>query len=326
MQFFQDLVSNRILFAVIVVIAVPAVLVGYILLVETVVVRLGRKVAARIRPWLWIAPALLFLGVFLVYPVFATMHRSLRSRRDEAYVGLENYQWFFTREDTLIALRNNVLWVVFLTAGVVGFGLLVAVLADRVKYERVVKSVIFLPMAISFVAASVIWKLMYDFDEDVGTLNAVVAAFGVEPIAWLQSESINNFMLILVGGWMMTGFAMVILSAGLKGIPTELIEAARIDGATEWQVFRKISIPLLAPTTAVVATTVLIFALKTFDIVYVMTNGDFRTEVIANRMYKELFANNQEGRAAAAAMVLLVATIPVMMYNVRRFRQQEEAR
>ncbi|MGB9376430.1 MAG: sugar ABC transporter permease [Mycobacteriales bacterium] len=317
---------NKLLLAIVVVIAVPAVLVGYILLIEAVVVRLGRKVAARVRPWLWLGPALLFLGVFLVYPTVATFQRSFQNRRGDAYVGLTNYKWFFTRDDTLIALRNNVLWVVFLTGGVVILGLIVAVLADRVKYERVVKSVIFLPMAISFVAAAVIWRLMYDLNPIVGTLNAVGKTINAGPVAWLSTESINNFMLILVGVWMLTGFAMVILSAGLKGIPTELIEAARIDGATELQVFRKISLPLLAPTTAVVATTVIIFALKTFDIVYVMTNGNFGTEVMANRMLKELFTNDQEGRSAAVAVVLLLSTIPVMAYNVRKFRQQEAER
>lgn len=317
---------NKILLAIVVVLAVPAVLVGYILVVEGVIVRLGRKFAARIRPWLWLAPALFFLGLFLVYPTIATIKRSFQNRRGDSYIGLENYKWFFTREDTLIALRNNVLWVVFLTAGVVGMGLLIALLADRVKYERVVKSIIFLPMAISFTAAAVIWKLMYDLDPIVGTLNAVGGAISAGPVAWLSTERINNFMLIIVGAWLMTGFAMVILSAGLKGIPTELMEAARIDGATELQVFRKIQLPLLAPTTAVVATTVIIFALKTFDVVYVMTNGNFNTDIMALRMYKELFANGQEGRAAATAVVLLLSTIPVMMYNIRKFRQQEAER
>jgi len=168
--------------------------------------------------------------------------------------------------------------------------------------------------------------LMYAYDTKIGTLNAIGATVGAEPVTWLDTEAINNFMLIIVGVWLMTGFAMVILSAGLKGIPTELIEAARIDGATELQVFRRISLPLLAPTTAVVATTVIIAALKTFDIVYVMTNGNFGTEVMANRMLKELFTNFQEGRSATVAVVLLLSTIPVMMYNVRKFRQQEAQR
>ena len=318
--------ESRALSAALVVLAVPAALVGYILLVEAVVGRLPRRVAAGIRPWLWVAPALLFLGVFLVYPAIATVLRSLENRRGDAWVGLENYVWFFTRDETLLALRNNAAWVLLLPVLVVGLGLFVALFVDRVTYEAVVKSVVFLPMAISFVAAGVIWRLMYELDPAVGTLNAVVTGLGGNPVAWLSTAPWNNVMLIVVGVWMLTGFAMVILSAGLKGIPPELIEAARIDGADERQVFRWVVLPLLAPTIAVVATTVVIFALKTFDIVYVMTNGNFGTEVIANRMYKELFTNGQQARAATLAVVLLVATVPVMVLNVKRFRQQEERR
>lgn len=317
---------DRLLQAAIVVAAVPVALVAYILLIELIVGRLPRSVAGRIRPWLWLAPALAFVGVFLVYPTVATFFRSFFDRRGDTMIGLENYAWFFSREDTLIALRNNLLWMVVLTALVVGFGLLIAVLVDRVRYESVVKSVVFLPMAISFVAAGVIWRLMYEFNPRIGTLNAAVTGAGGDPIAWLSNQAINNYMLIFVGVWMLSGFAMVILSAGLKGISVELLEAARVDGANELQVFRRIVLPLLAPTIAVVATTVVIFALKTFDIVYVMTNGNFGTEVIANRMYKELFNSIQWGRAAAVAVVLFVAIVPVMFLNIRRFRQQEAIR
>jgi alpha-glucoside transport system permease protein len=318
--------TNRVLLAIFVVAGVPLCLVGYILLVEGGVGRLGRRPAAAIRPWLWLGPALLFLGVFLLYPTINTILQSFKNSDGTKYVGLENYKWFFTTSDTLVALRNNVLWAVFLPLLVVTLGLVIAVLADRVKYERVVKTAIFLPMAISFVAAGVIWKLMYDIDPTTGTLNAVVKAVGHDPIAWLSTPSINNFMLIFVGVWMLAGFAMVILSAGLKGISTELLEAARIDGCNEWQVFRKISLPLLRPTTAVVATTVVIFALKTFDIVYVMTSGNFNTQVIGYQMYKELFAFGNPARSATVAVVLLLATVPVMMVNIRRFRQQEAVR
>jgi alpha-glucoside transport system permease protein len=326
MQTIQNLFASRYVLAVVVVVGVPIALVGYILLVEAVVKRLGRTAGVRIRPWLWLGPALLFLGVFLLYPTISTVIQSFKNSTGDKYVGLENYRWFFTTDATLLALRNNVLWAVLLPALVVGLGLMIAVLADRVRYERVVKTVIFLPMAISFVAAGVIWKLMYDIDPTTGTLNAILHAVGQSPIAWLSTTSINNFMLIFVGVWMLAGFAMVILSAGLKGIPIELMEAARIDGCNEWQVFRKISLPLLRPTTAVVATTVVIFALKTFDIVYVMTNGNFNTQVIGYQMYKELFNNGQPGRSATVAVVLLIATVPVMLVNVRRFRQQEAVR
>jgi alpha-glucoside transport system permease protein len=195
-----------------------------------------------------------------------------------------------------------------------------------VRYESLVKSVVFLPMAISFVAASVIWSLVYNFNPNVGVLNAVVTSVGAEPIPWLIESPWNTVMLIVVGAWMLTGFAMVILSAGLKGISTELLEAARVDGANEWQVFRKVVFPLLLPTIAVVATTIIIFALKTFDVVYTMTGGNFETEVIANRMYKELFAFSQPGRASATAVILFLAIIPIMIINVRRFREQEAMR
>jgi alpha-glucoside transport system permease protein len=317
---------DRIVQAIVTVVAVPIVVVGYILLVEAIVSRLPKTASGRIRPWLWVAPALVFVGVFLVYPTIATVIRSFYDRRGTTFIGLDNYAWFFSRNDTLLALRNNLLWVVVLTAVVVGLGLLIALLVDRVRYEGVVKSVIFLPMAISFVAAGVIWRLMYDVDPNVGTLNAAVTKTGADSIAWLSTPPLNTFMLILVGVWMQAGFAMVILSAGLKGISTELLEAARVDGANEPQVFRRIVLPLLMPTIAVVATTLVIFALKTFDIVYVMTNGNFDTEVIANRMYKELFNASQQGRAAAIAIVLLVVIIPVMAINVRRFRAQEALR
>jgi alpha-glucoside transport system permease protein len=209
---------------------------------------------------------------------------------------------------------------------VVGLGLLVAVLVDRVRYESVVKSIVFLPLAISFVAAAVIWRFMYELDPRVGTLNAIVGLFGAPPQAWIVQEPLNNFFLIIVGVWLLTGFAMVILSAGLKGISSELLEAARVDGANELQVFRSIVLPLLAPTIAVVATTIVIYALKTFDVVYTMTNGNFDTNVIANVMFQRLFNDQQPGRAAAIAVVLFLAIIPVMIINIRRFRQQEAIR
>ena len=320
------LLENRLLAAIAVVIVVPIVLVGYIYLVEFVVGLFRRTTAGRVRPWLWLAPALVFLGVFLVYPTIATIIRSFQNKTGKEFIGLENYQWFFSQNDTLIALRNNVLWVIFLPLLVVGLGLLVAVLVDRVKFEGLAKTVIFLPLAISFVAAGVIWRFMYELDPKIGTLNAIVTAAGQQPHAWLVEQPQNNLFLIIVGVWLLTGFAMVILSAGLKGISTELLEAARVDGANEWQVFRRIVFPLLLPTIAVIGTTIIIYALKTFDVVYTMTSGNFDTNVIANVMYQQLFNNNQQGRAAAIAVILLIAIVPVMIINIRRFRQQEAIR
>jgi alpha-glucoside transport system permease protein len=321
-----DLLDNRLIAAALVVVAVPLVLVGYILFVEWVLRRVSRTTADRARPWFWIGPALLFLGVFLVYPTIATIVRSLQNRRGDEFSGLENYAWFFGQESTLLALRNNVLWVILLPLLVVGIGLFVAVLVDRVRYEGAVKTVVFLPMAISFVAAGTIWKFLYDLSPQVGTFNAVVSAAGADPIPYTVVQPWNNLFLILVGVWLLTGFAMVILSAGLKGISVELLEAARVDGANEIEVFRRIILPLLMPTIAVIGTTIVIYALKTFDVVYTMTSGNFNTDVIANTMFEQLYTNGQPGRAAAVAVILLIAIIPLMLVNIRRFRQQEAIR
>ena len=325
---------DKIIPALIAIGIVPVVLIGYILIVEWVVQRFPQKTGDRLRPMFWVLPAVMMLVAFLVYPMITSMWFSLWDF-DRAginfthFVGLDNYVAFFTSNDTLTALRNNVLWVILLPLIAVGLGLIIAILVDRVRYESVAKSVIFLPMAISFVAATVIWKLVYDYNPKVGILNAALSGFGVDPVAFIQVYDpvpINTVALIVVGAWMLTGFAMVILSAGLKAIPTELLEAARVDGAGEWQVFRAVTLPLLLPTIAVITTTVIIFALKTFDVVYTMTSGNFETEVIANRMYNELASFHQPGRASATAMVLLVAIVPVMIYNIRRFREQEAMR
>ncbi len=321
-----ELLENRLLAAALVVIAVPFVLVGYILFVEWNIRRAPRRAADGRRPCVWHAPALVCLGVFLVYPTFATIGRSLMNRKGDEFVGLANFEWFFTQDSTLTALRNNALWVILLPLFVVGIGLFIAVLVDRVRYEGGVKTVVFLPMAISFVAAGTIWKFLYDLDPNVGTFNAVVTKLGADPIAYTVIQPWNNFFLILVGVWLLTGFAMVILSAGLKGISVELLEAARVDGATELQIFRRVIWPLLLPTVAVVATTIVIYALKTFDVVYTMTNGNFNTDVIANNMFTQLYSNLRPERAAAVAVVLLIAIIPLMFINVRRFRQQEAIR
>jgi len=289
----------------------------------------------RLQPWLFIAPVLLLVAFFLVYPSIHTTVLSFFGRpysaRAEGFIGLQNYERFFTDKNMLTAFRNNALWVVILTTFTVSFGLIFAVLLDRVRYEKVIKSIIFIPMAISMVGASVIWKFVYAFRPagaaQVGLLNAVVTAFGGEPIGWLiERPWINNFCLIIVGIWIWTGFCMVILSAAYKNIPKELLEAARIDGATELQVFWKVILPLLKPTVAVVTTTMVVFVLKIFDIVYVMTNGNFSTEVIANRMYKEMFSFFRYGRASAIAVILLLLIIPVMVFNIRRFREQEAIR
>lgn len=323
---------GTVLLALIVIAGVPAAQVGYAAGVEWLLGRLPERTQWRLRPWLWLAPALTFLGVFLIYPAVTTIYLSFFDARSTTFVGLANYAFAFTDRDMLLAFRNNLLWLVFFTGSTVSFGLLLAVLADRVRYESVAKSIIFLPMAISFVAASVIWKFVYEFRpagvSQIGGLNALLAALiaGFQPVAWLVNLRTNNLALIMVAVWVWVGFCLVILSAALKGIPAELLEAARVDGATEWQVFRRIIIPALSSTIIVVTTTMVIFALKAFDVVYVMTNGNFDTEVIANRMYKEMFNFRDFGRASAIAVILFAATVPVMLANIRRFRQQEALR
>jgi alpha-glucoside transport system permease protein len=325
-------VEERIIFAIIAVIGVPAVLVAYIWGTEQVLRVFPEGMKPRIRPWLWMLPALALLGLFLVYPMVGTIIASLQNTAGTAWVGVDNYGWFFGSADALSALKNNVLWLIFLTLFTVGFGLLIAVLVDRVRYETAAKSVIFLPLAISMVAAGVIWLYMYQYKppgaEQTGTLNATVGVFGVGPIPWLQVQdfSANTFMLILVMTWMWTGFGMVIISAALKGINPELIEAARVDGANELQVFRGIVFPLLVPTVVVVGTTMIITALKAFDIVYTMTGGNLETDVIANLMYKQMFRVGEFGRASAVAVVLLLAIVPIMFFNIGRFRAQEAVR
>jgi alpha-glucoside transport system permease protein len=322
---------NDLITAAVVVIGVPAVLVGYILVAERLVQLLPERRQGSVRPWFWIAPAVLFLVVFLIYPTINTLVLSFMDGQSKKFVGIDNYVWFMQDKGTIEALRNSVLWVVFMTLGVVGLGLLIAVLVDRVRYEPVAKSVIFVPLAISFVAAGVIWQFMYQYQDpsrpQTGTLNALIGLVGLGPTRFTQEQPINNFALIFIGIWMWTGFAMVILSAGLKGISIELLEAARVDGANEWQVFRGIVFPLLLPTIFVVGTTIVITALKSFDIVFTVTNGNFGTDVIAREMWQQMFTPpGNFGRASAVAIVLLLAIIPFMAINIRRFREQEAIR
>jgi alpha-glucoside transport system permease protein len=310
----------------VVVVGVPALTVAYALLTERLLFFIPDKRRGRVRPWLWLAPGFAFLTLYLIYPTIRTLLLSFQNRDSTEFVGGDNYLDLFGQGSFWQTLLNTGLWIVFFAMVVVVFGLLIAVLADRVRYETAVKALVFLPMAISFVAAGVIWGLMYEFSPARGTVNAAIGVVGVEPQSWLTEWPRNTFVLIIVGIWMWVGFATVILSAGLKGISAELLEAARMDGANEFQVFFRIILPLLAPTIAVVGTTIVITALKTFDIVYVMTGGNYDTDVIAMLFYKERFVNRDAGAAAAVAIILLLAIIPVMLFNIRRFQQQEANR
>lgn len=316
--------------AVVVVVGVPATLVGFILFIEYLLKLLPDRLQPRLRPWLWLTPALLFLLVFLVYPTVQTIIRSFYNRANNEFVGTANYEWFFNSNTAISSLINSGIWVVLLPVITVGLGLLIAVIVDRVRYESVAKSVIFLPLAISATAAGVIWFFMFLWQPpgqpQVGTLNGALEVAGAGPVAFLQVDNLrfNTVMLIVVMAWMWTGFAMVILSAAYKGISPELLEAARVDGANEWRVFQRIVWPLLLPTVAVISTTMIITALKAFDLVYVMTGGQFDTSVIAVAMVQQLA--QQPGRSAAIAVILLLAIIPIMAFQIRQFRRQEAMR
>lgn len=313
-----------------VIVGVPAVLAGYIVGAEFIVRRLPDRAQPAVRPWIWVGPALVLVAVMLVYPLVRTVLFSLLDRGG-SFAGLTNFGDVLRDPNVVIAIRDNIYWLVLYTFLAVFFGLLIAVLSDRVAYETPVKSLIFMPMAISTVALAIIWKFMYSYqppgEPQTGTLNFLVTSLlHVNPITWIQDPRFNNVALITAALWGITGFAMVILSAALKGIPAELLEAARVDGAGEITIFRRVIFPLLMPTITVVGTTLVIFALKAFDVVYVMTNGNFDTDVLANRMYKELFNAQNFQRASAVAVILLIAVIPVLIFNLRQFRAVEARR
>jgi len=310
----------------------PAVSIAYILAAEFVVGRLSPLRRTAARPWVWLAPALAFLSVFLVYPTLETILLSLRDATGTRWVGAANYLYAFRSGEALVALWNTLAWLVVFTALVVAGGLGVAALAERVRYDAAVRAVVFLPMALSFTAAGVIWKFVYAFRPagapQIGLLNAALtAAFRhFTPQAWLVEAPRNTLCLIAVGLWVWMGFAAAVFAAALRAVPREMLEAARVDGAGEWRVFARIVLPALGPTTAAVATAMVITALKVFDVVYVMTSGNYDTDVLANRMYQALFVDQHLGRAGALAVILLAATVPVMLLNLRRLRGEEAVR
>jgi alpha-glucoside transport system permease protein len=285
-----------------------------------------------VRPYVFVGPALVILSVFLIYPVVNTILISLKDAQGEAFIGLDNFKFVFTDESMLRALRNTAGWVILVPLFAVSIGLAFATLANRLRRgEAVAKSLIFLPMAISFAGASVTWQLIYSFRPEgfgtnIGLLNGIMVGLGQQPVSWVDLQPWNNLLLMVIMVWMQTGFAMVVLSAAIKAIPDEIIEAARIDGASEFQVFRRIIIPTILPTIAVVTTYMVINAMKVFDIIFVMTGGNFGTEVVAERMIRWFFISGHDGRGAAIAVVLFVAIIPIMIWNIRRFREQEAAR
>ena len=285
----------------------------------------GRNInrANAIRPWLFLAPALLALGLYLAYPVVATFWLSLNDRvagGGSEFVGLDNYVQMFGESKFREAILNNMMWLVVVPAASTAFGLIAAQLTDRISWGSIAKSLIFMPMAISFVGASVIWKLIYDArpqgTDQIGVLNALWVAFGGEPQQWLTIPGWNNLLLMIVLIWIQTGFAMVILGAALRGIPEETVEAAIVDGASPWTIFFRIKVPQIMPTIVVVWTTITLVVLKVFDIVLAMTNGQWETQVLANYMYDKLFRSFDWGVGSAAAMIIMLLVSPILIWNV----------
>lgn len=298
---------------------------------------------ARLLPFVFVGPAMAILAWYLAIPTLRTFWISLFGRngppeglsfiqliRSDSFEGIGNYMAVFTDALMLEAFRNNLMWIIFGSTFSVVFGLLIATLADRSSFEKLAKSLIFLPMAISFVGASIIWNFIYEFrpanQEQIGLLNAIIVGLGGTPEAfpqWVDIAPWNNLFLIVIVVWLQAGFAMVLFSAALKGIPEELLEAGRIDGATEIQIFFRIMLPYIQGTIISVWTTIVIFTLKIFDVVWVMTGGQFGTHVIATQFYRQSFTNGNSGFGSAIAIVLLIAVIPVMIYNLRQFRERE---
>jgi len=277
----------------------------------------------------FLAPALILLAVGLVYPTIRTIYLSFTDRRGE-WIGLDNYVWMFTQPSSLNVLFNTLLWVLLAPTIATAVGLAYAVFIDKSFGERALKALVFMPMAISMVGAGVIWRFVYEYRaegfEQIGILNQIVVWFGGEPQQWLIDSPWNNVFLIIVMIWIQTGFAMVLLSAAIKAVPVERIEAARLDGANAWQQFINVTIPDIRPTLVVVVTTITIATLKVFDIVRSMTGGNFNTSVVANEMYTQAFNRGEFGQGAALAVILFVMVIPIVVYNVRVLRQQREVR
>jgi alpha-glucoside transport system permease protein len=285
------------------------------------------NVRNAVQPFVFVGPAVLILTWFLVLPTIRTAYLSLLDSDSTTFVGLSNFAAVFTDSQMLESFRNNLLWMILGTFLCVSMGLLIAVLADRSRFEPLAKAIVFMPMAISFVGAAVIWRFVYYYQaagqQQIGLFNAILTGLGGQPQTWIVNQPWNNFFLIVILVWMQTGFAMVIFSAALKGVPDDLLEAGRIDGANEPRIFFKIIVPYIQGTIVTVTTTILIFTLKIFDIVIAMTGGQYGTEVIATQFYRQFFQNRNFGYGSAIAMVLLIAVIPVMVYNLRQSGKQE---
>jgi alpha-glucoside transport system permease protein len=288
----------------------------------------------RIKPWVFAGPAILAIGVYLIYPAVVTIQYSFANADATAYVGFQNYKDLLTEKEFLNVLFNNVLWIAIVPAATVALGLGVAVLADRLtaRGEKSAKTLIFLPMAISMVGAATIWKAVYDYQPEgeaqTGVLNAISGLFNQGPTFWYGVEKLhfNSVLIMIIFIWTQVGYSMVLLSAAIKGTPEDTIEAGRIDGAGERRIFFSIIVPQIKGTIITVFITVLIGVMKIFDIVYVTTNGAYNTDVVGRRFYNELFTNGNSGSAAAIVVLLMIAIVPVLIYQVRHFRAEEANR
>ncbi len=290
--------------------------------------RLPLAWSRRMEPLVFVGPGILLVFYFLALPTVRTFIASLFNHDGSVFVGVANYVTVLTEPFMLVMFRNNLMWLVFGAGLTVVFGLLVAILADRSHYEKLVKAIIFMPMAISLVGAGVIWKFIYAVKDpsvsQIGLLNAIVVALGGEPQAWIaQLQPWNNLFLIVIVVWMQTGYAMVLFSAAIKAVPAEYLEAARIDGSGEVRIFFEIIVPTIMGTIITVSATVIIFTLKIFDVVLVMTGGNFGTDVIATEFYNQYFTARDFGLGSTIAIVLLILVMPVVIYNLRQLRQSE---
>ena len=295
---------------------------------------LPRRLSEGFIPYAFVLPGLALVGLMLIYPTFQTVNYSFANADSTAYIGLQNYKTIFGDSGFWTAIGNNILWLLIVPAVVVALGVVVAVLADKLSAtgEKVAKSLIFLPMAISFVGASAIWGLIYAYNNpgqaQTGLLNAIVVGLGGQPQTWLaiSTAKLNSILLMVILIWLQVGFGMVLLSSAIKGVPEDTIEAARIDGASELQIFWKVVVPQIRGTIITVFVTVFILVLKVFDIVYVTTNGAYGTDVIANLFFNKLFAASQAGQATAIVVVLLVAVIPLIWFQIKHFKDEEAGR
>lgn len=289
--------------------------------------RLSINLRSKLVPFLFIGPAVLILSWYLFIPTLRSLYLSFFDKFGKDFVGLENYIYIFKDRTMKIAFINNIVWLILGTGLSVFFGLIFALLANRSRMEKIVKAIIFMPMAISFVGAGVIWKFVYAYRpahlKQIGLLNAILEMFGRDPVNWLTLRPWNTIFLIIILVWLQTGFAMIIFSAAIKQVPAAIKEAAKIDGAKESQVIFKIILPYIKSTIITVSTTILLVTLKIFDIVFTMTNGLFGTEVLASQQYKQMFKFLHNGRGAAISIVILIAVIPVMWYNLKQFGKRK---